>query len=121
MFFLLSAFAALSSQTDTTPVTEPSLEEFSAWAEPAIRAKLVEPETATIEWPYGFEQGEDGPATCGRVNAKNRIGGYPGHAYVLITYKPGSTPEFVMDDVMEPGDVAARCKESILQGRLKPR
>jgi hypothetical protein len=63
-------------------------------AEAAIKADLFDPSSAQIEWPYGFTMGTwkpflrkrvTGYLTCGRVNAKNRMGGYVGStAFVVV-------------------------------------
>lgn len=53
-----------------------------AVAEAAIAGELLDPESARFEWPYGFVFGSVGKDigyyTCGRVNARNRFGGYVG-------------------------------------------
>lgn len=63
-------------------------------AEAAIKSGLFDPSSAQIEWPYGFTMGAwkpllrkriSGYFTCGRVNAKNRMGGYVGStAFVVV-------------------------------------
>lgn len=63
-------------------------------AESAIKSGLFDPSSAQIEWPYGFTMGAwkpllrkriSGYFTCGRVNAKNRMGGYVGStAFVVV-------------------------------------
>lgn len=63
-------------------------------AEAAIKSGLFDPSSAQIEWPYGFTAGGwkpllrkriSGYFTCGRVNAKNRMGGYVGStAFVVV-------------------------------------
>lgn len=69
-------------------------------AEGAIKAGLYDPSSAQIEWPYGFTQGTwkpllrkrvSGYLTCGRVNAKNRMGGYVGSkAFVVVVDHSGN-------------------------------
>lgn len=69
-------------------------------AEAAIKADLFDPSSAQIEWPYGFTMGTwkpflkkrvTGYLTCGRVNAKNRMGGYVGStAFVVVVEHSGS-------------------------------
>ncbi|WP_312490155.1 hypothetical protein [Sphingomonas sp.] len=69
-------------------------------AESVIRNRLVDPESAIFEWPYGFMKGRwptilksrfyDGEITCGLVNAKNRLGGYTGKVFFVVVFNNGS-------------------------------
>lgn len=73
-------------------------------AESALRARLINAESARIDWPHGFLLGSwkpfmskrmDGYWTCGLVNARNRMGGYLGsRAFVGVLDPKGkiSTP-----------------------------
>jgi hypothetical protein len=73
---------------------------FKRNAEAAIKSGLFDPSSAQIEWPYGFTMGTwkpllrkriSGYFTCGRVNAKNRMGGYVGStAFVVVLDHSGS-------------------------------
>ena len=66
---------------------------FRARAEAALRARLIDPDSAKIEWPYGFLYGTwkppfskriEGYWTCGLINARNRMGAYTR----IIRYSP---------------------------------
>ena len=72
---------------------------FRSAAESAVRARLIDPDSAQFEWPYGFIYGYwkpflqkriDGYVTCGRVNARNRFGGYTGSsAFAVVLSEDG--------------------------------
>jgi hypothetical protein len=62
-------------------------------AERAVLVGFFDPGSAIFEWPFGFTYGSwkpvmqsriDGWWTCGRVNAKNRMGGYVGSRYFVV-------------------------------------
>jgi len=72
-------------------------------AEAAVRAKLVDPNSAEFEWPNGFTQGWWKPflakriyghITCGWVNAKNRMGGYAGRSAFVVLLDDQHNVEF---------------------------
>ena len=65
----------------------PDYRELRRRSEAAIKSRLIDPMSAAVEWPNGFTYGTwkpmlskriEGYWTCGRVNAKNRMGGYTG-------------------------------------------
>lgn len=75
----------------------PEWQHFKQLAENAIRARLVDPDSAKFEWPNGYKQTAFKPfleprvygyATCGLVNSRNRMGGYVGRTFfaVVIDY-----------------------------------
>lgn len=91
-------------------------------AEAAIKDGLFDPSSAQIEWPYGFTQGTwkpflrkrvSGYLTCGRVNAKNRMGGYVGStAFVVVLDGLGNV---IYKEIGESGSydlVGASCQKS---------
>ena len=62
-------------------------------AERAVLTGFFDPGSASFEWPYGFSYGSwkplmqsriEGWWTCGRINAKNRMGGYVGSRYFVV-------------------------------------
>lgn len=79
--------------------SEPDMAKFRRVAEEAVRSQLIDPDSARIEWPYGFLSGSWKPAfqkriegywTCGLVNAKNRMGGYTGRtSFVAVISHEG--------------------------------
>jgi hypothetical protein len=81
---------------------------FKSAAEAAVKARLIDPGSAQFEWPYGFIYGTwkpflarrvSGYWTCGRVNARNRMGGYAGSAAFVVVLDDNGVAEFV--DVAE--------------------
>ncbi|MBU7589198.1 MAG: SHOCT domain-containing protein [Sphingopyxis terrae] len=120
---LLLPLSALSQETaapEETPAAAPKIDQaqtptsansassagrldyglFRRNSEAAIKADLIDPSSAQIDWPYGFTYGTwkpflrkrvSGYLTCGRVNAKNRMGGYVGStAFVVVLDKSGA-------------------------------
>jgi hypothetical protein len=72
--------------------------------EAAVKARLVDPYSAQFEWPYGFTFGTWKPFmarrvtgywTCGRVNSRNRMGGYAGSATFVVVLDEDGTAQFV--------------------------
>lgn len=72
--------------------------------EAAVKAQLVDPNSAEFEWPYGFILGTWKPFlakrvtgywTCGRVNARNRMGGYAGSAVFVVVLSEDGDARFV--------------------------
>ena len=71
---------------------QPNFGEFRSKAENQIKKKLIDPASASIEWPYEFTYGSwkpflssriEGYLSCGLVNAKNRMGGFTGRTYFV--------------------------------------
>jgi hypothetical protein len=66
-------------------------------AESALRARLIDPDSARIEWPHGFLLGTwkpflskaiEGYWSCGLINARNRMGGYTGATAFVVVVDP---------------------------------
>jgi len=88
------------------PDTPPSWSRVRAATEAAIRQRLVDPDSAKIEWPNGFRWGVYKPpfqkrldrwVTCGNVNARNRMGGYVGDHAFIVVYANGGVERLDMD------------------------
>jgi hypothetical protein len=71
----------------------PSWERFRELGEEAIRAQLIDPESARFTWDHGFREGGFKPfltrrwygyVTCGLVNSRNRFGGYVGRSRFVV-------------------------------------
>ncbi len=84
--------------------SEPNMGQFRRVAEQAVVSRLIDPESARIEFPYGFMSGTwkplfqkriEGYWTCGRVNAKNRMGGYTGSTSFVVVLSPSAAIEYV--------------------------
>jgi hypothetical protein len=92
-------------------------------AEAAIKSGLIDPASAQIEWPYGFTQGTwkpflrkrvSGYLTCGRVNAKNRMGGYVGStAFVVVLDASGNVLFKDIGDGSAYDLVEGSCQKSV--------
>jgi hypothetical protein len=84
-----SASARREPAVGTNYGPEPDWERYKTLGEAAVRSQLIDPESARISWPYGYVKRGFTPllskrvygyATCGLVNARNRMGGYTGDA-----------------------------------------
>lgn len=77
----------------------PAWTQFKQLAEAAVRARLVDPDSAKFEWPHGYKKGfykpflsarVNGYVTCGLVNSRNRLGGYVGRTYFVVVEDNGA-------------------------------
>lgn len=103
--------------------TTPNWNRFKANAERAMLSSFFDPGSAIVEWPYGFTYGSwkpvlqgriEGYWTCGRVNGKNRMGGYVGSRYFVVVL--GHNAEVKFHQVGDGGDydfVAGQCQNSV--------
>jgi hypothetical protein len=92
-------------------------------SEAALRARMIDPESARIDWPYGFMLGWwrpflskriDGYWTCGRINARNRMGGYTGStAFVVVLNPSGSVLYVEVGESKEFDMLTASCEASV--------
>lgn len=66
-------------------------------AENALRARLIDPDSARIQWTHGFLLGTwkpflskavEGYWSCGLINARNRMGGYTGSTAFVVVIDP---------------------------------
>jgi len=71
----------------------PDWARYKELAEEAIRAKLLDPESARFEWPSGYKADgfktsiapkKRGYVSCGHVNARNGFGGYVGRRQFAV-------------------------------------
>lgn len=96
--FALLISTSVASAKDAPPpqpTTSPDWAQVKAEVEAAIIGRLIDPESARIEWPYGFKWGGFKPmlqkrihgwATCVMVNGRNRMGGYTGSKPAIVVY-----------------------------------
>jgi hypothetical protein len=72
---------------------EPTWERYKELAEAAVRARLIDPDSANFTWTGGylkrgftplFSKRIYGYSTCGIVNSKNRLGGYVGRTMFVV-------------------------------------
>ena len=77
--------------------SEPDWNLFRRNAEAALIGRLIDPDSARIEWPNGFTLGTwrlllgrriEGYWTCGLINARNRMGGYTGATSFVVVLGP---------------------------------
>lgn len=110
---------------------EESMPDWARFRQNAERAVLVgffDPASAIFEWPYGFTYGYwkpvlqgriDGWWTCGRINAKNRMGGYVGSRFFVVVLN--SDGQVVFTETGTGGNydfVSMQCANSV--GSLPP-
>lgn len=109
-------------------------EGFRSAGERAIRAQLIDPSSAEFQWPYEFAEGYwkpflrrriEGVWTCGRVNSRNRMGGFAGNAAFVIVFTPngwgGGEVSFIDIDDSDSDLIASSCNKALDDGILKPR
>lgn len=92
-------------------------------SEAALRSRLIDPDSARIEWTHGFLLGSwkpflskkiDGYWSCGLVNAKNRMGGYTGRSAFVVVLDPKGYVKY--SEIGESKDVDilnASCSNSL--------
>lgn len=115
--------AAPLSQADVGPA--PTWRQATTLGEQAIRATLIDPQSAQIEWPYNFVGGTLGHRragywTCGRVNAKNRMGGYAGPAWFLVMIHDGAVSEMEVGSPDGVDGATPTCLSALKRGLLAP-
>ncbi|MPS34682.1 MAG: PDZ domain-containing protein [Stenotrophomonas sp.] len=124
---LVAATERWPGGSDMFKSTEPDVENFRRVAEQVLRSRLIDPDSARIEWPYGFLNGSWKPAfqkpiegywTCGLINAKNRMGGYTGsHAFVVVVSPTGLVQYVEMGTGKDFDILSSQCANS---ARLLP-
>lgn len=103
--------------------TSPKWNELRASAEIELRRRLIDPDSAKIEWPRGFLLGSwkpllskryDGYWTCGVINARNRMGGYTGStSFVVVLSKNGIVEYTEIGGVTANDILSTQCAKSI--------
>lgn len=87
--------------------TEPDWSTIIVRVEQSLRSTLVDPDSGKFEWTHGFVLGHWRPAfkepiagywTCGRVNARNRMGGFTGFASFVVVVGPNGGIRFSQMD-----------------------
>lgn len=108
---------------------QPTWDDFKAIGERALRASLVDPDSARIEWPYIAVQGSLKPFlsrtahgywTCGLINARNRMGGYTGAMFFLIMQKNGAVTSLDIGQVGGSDTATITCSDALKKGNLRP-
>jgi len=92
-------------------------------SESALRAHLIDPDSARIEWPHGFLLGTwkpflsktiEGYWSCGLINARNRMGGYTGATSFVVVLDPSGYVKY--SEIGESRDfdlLSASCAKSV--------
>lgn len=94
--------AAITPQRDPRHVT----------VENAVRARLLDPSSAQFEWSnkwlpntefkmWRWSRPVRGDVTCGRVNARNRMGGYTGQSTFLVVVANGTVAALQMESTAD--------------------
>lgn len=126
----IARFQELVSVTRSWPGGEHMFEASAPdWAlfrrnsEASLRARLIDPDSARIEWPYGFTYGTwkpilskrvEGYWTCGSINARNRMGGYTGSTSFVVVLDSNGFVQFVdMGEAREFDFVTSQCNGSV--------
>lgn len=123
-------FERLAAMTKSWPGDEtlfdkskPDWRAFRENAQAAVLSGFFDPGAAIVEWPYGFIYGSwkpvlqgriEGYWTCGRVNGKNRMGGYVGSRSFVVVLSSAGQPIF--NEVGDGGTydfVSGQCQNSV--------
>lgn len=95
------------------------LDAIKAGAESSIRSDMIDPESTRFEWPYEFKATKSGGFyTCGRVNSKNRYGGYTGAIWFSVAVKDGKITSLQTEET-SPW-IAGQCASAARKGELRP-
>jgi hypothetical protein len=127
MLTALLALAAASSPLEYG--AQPTYPNAVSVSEQAIREKLVDPQSALFKWPYNFVTGSlkglltkryTGYWTCGRLNSRNKMGGYSGESWVMVVVKDGvaTMADVGEDQSSDPTNMA--CASAVKNGGLPP-
>ena len=121
--------AAAPPPTDADIGPEPATQEARAITEQAIKARLIDPDSARIEWPYAFTGGSlkglfskrrVGWISCGLVNSRNRMGGYSGQAYFAVVIHNGAIDMLDIGESQDIDIVGMSCQKMVSSGFLHP-
>lgn len=127
---LLASGPVLAKEAEPPHVYGPAPEwrSFRAQAERAIISRLIDPDSAKIQWLGGYHQGGYQPflerkvfgyVGCGLVNARNRMGGYTGDRAFVVVIDHDLLLRADIDD--RPNSFVARqCTAALQSGLLPP-
>lgn len=127
-----TAMAAAAGAKDKKPEhvygPPPAWERYREMAEAAIKGRLIDPESARIEWLGQYQKGGFKPflegrvfgyAGCGTVNARNRMGGYVGRTSFVVVID-NDRVLFAEIDSKPGGMIADQCGAAVRAGLLAP-
>lgn len=119
---LTSALGRMYAAVGEEKPPQPAWGKFRQTAEREVRSRLIDPSSAQFEWPFGFIYGTwkpflgrrvEGYWTCGRVNARNRMGGYVGSTAFVVVMGDEKSVTFVDVGSGKDFDITeAQCSKS---------
>ncbi|PIW26242.1 MAG: hypothetical protein COW30_16085 [Rhodospirillales bacterium CG15_BIG_FIL_POST_REV_8_21_14_020_66_15] len=89
--YVISAALILAATTATADVA-PNWKEVST---AAVKAKLLDQESARFNFEKPFSKEKGITIVCGKVNAKNRMGGYAGFTRFAVQIDGGTAKAFL--------------------------
>jgi hypothetical protein len=108
---------------------EPSWDSARSTVEAALRAKMIDPSSTRIRWPYRFTRGFtqlmfDQPRygwwTCGRIESKGYAGDYVGEVWFTVLMRDGKVVTLDRGNTLEVTHASAHCEDAVRSGELKP-
>jgi len=114
---LVSSTANAKEELPPEPVTSPDWEAVAQGTASALRASLIDPESATVEWVSGFRWGYRKPVigrrkfgwlACDNYNARNRFGGYVGAQGLSVLHTIEGDTTIFLDSVGGGWDTCIR-------------
>ena len=130
--FIAIALAASLLTAAAAPAdygAEPNSDRAHATIEAALRAKMIDPASTRITWPYRFsrgftqqlfEQPSYGWWTCGRINSKGYAGEYVGEVWFTVVIRDGQILSLDRGNTLEVTHASAHCEDAVRSGQLKP-
>jgi membrane-associated protease RseP (regulator of RpoE activity) len=115
-------------QTPVNPGPQPDFTQASAEAERLIRSSLFDPGSAEFQWPFAWVGGfwkpflgsrKVGWWTCGRVNAKNRMGGYVGFQNFVVVVNEGRIIHHEVGTGRQFDLTNGQCQQALKKGTLQ--
>jgi hypothetical protein len=125
----LLMFLAAAASTVADPGPAPDRNAAIAAAEAQIRTTLVDPDSARFTWPYSLELIDEKPlfgrrtrswTTCGTLNARNKMGGFAGTAFVKVSFVGGALATFGVGEDQRIDPVEIVCNDMIRKGLIHP-
>jgi hypothetical protein len=129
---LASTAATVTQAKDKKPEhvygSAPGWEQYRQLAEADIRDRLIDPDSARIEWLGQYHKGGFKPflqgrvhgyVSCGTVNARNRMGGNVGRTHFVVVVDHDRVI-FAEVDSKPGGMIADQCNAALRAGLLPP-
>ena len=108
---------------------KPDSDNARSLVEAALRAKMIDPASTRISWPYAFVRGYSnrmfgqpryGWWTCGRINSKSAAGDYVGETWFVVLMRDGAIQSLDRGNSLESTYASALCNEGVRTGKLRP-